>query len=128
MNSIKSAVVAICLAAIFLVGSGLLVMKNQVQTLEKRLVSINRSIEDDIKTIHILQAEWSHLNSPSRLRKLAGKHILLKPIQAEQIINYSQVPFEYDNGDSSKKRLARQNISNYAARNKELKRLATAQN
>jgi len=128
MNSIKSAVVAICLAAIFLVGSGLLVMKNQVQTLEKRLVSINRSIEDDIKTIHILQAEWSHLNSPSRLRKLAGKHILLKPIQAEQIINYSQVPFENDSGDSSKKRLARQNISNYAARNKELKRLATAQN
>ncbi len=124
MNSLRSAVVAICIAAIFLVGSGLLVMKNQVQTLEKRLVSINRSIEDDIKTIHILQAEWSHLNSPARLRKLASKHIMLKPVQAEQIINYSQVPFEYDDSDSSRKRLARQNISHYAARNKELKKLA----
>ena len=86
-------------------------MKNQVQTLEKRLVGINRNIEEDIKTIHILQAEWSHLNSPARLRKLAGKHIMLKPVQAEQIINYSQVPFEYEQNDSSKKRLARKNIS-----------------
>jgi len=126
MNSLKSAIVAICIAAIFLVGSGLLVMKNQVQTLEKHLAGINRNIEDDIRTIHILQAEWSHLNSPSRLRKLAGKHILLKPIQAEQIINYSQVPFEYDNGDSRKQKIARQNISNYAMRNKKLKKLAGA--
>ncbi len=127
MNSTKSATLALWLTLTFLLGSGLLVMKNQVQTLENRLVSINKDIETDIKTIHILQAEWSHLNSPSRLRKLAEKHILLNPIRAEQIINYSQVPFEYENSESDKRRLAQKNIADYAAKNKELKRLARAQ-
>ena len=127
MNSTKSATLAQWVTLTFLLGSGLLVMKNQVQTLENRLVSINKGIEDDIKTIHILQAEWSHLNSPSRLRKLAEKHISLNPVRAEQIINYSQVPFEYENNESDKRRLAQKNISDYAARNKELKRLAKAQ-
>ena len=59
MNSTKSATLALWVTLTFLLGSGLLVMKNQVQTLENRLVSINKGIEDDIKTIHILQAEWS---------------------------------------------------------------------
>lgn len=127
MNSTRSATLTLWVTLTFLLGSGLLVMKNQVQTLENRLVSINKDIETDIKTIHILQAEWSHLNSPSRLRKLAEKHILLNPIRAEQIINYSQVPFEYENSESDKRRLAQKNIADYAAKNKELKRLARAQ-
>ena len=36
-------------------------MKNRVQDLEKELARINRTISEDIKTIHILKAEWSHL-------------------------------------------------------------------
>ena len=127
MNSTKSATLALWVTLTFLLGSGLLVMKNQVQTLENRLVSINKGIEDDIKTINILQAERSHLNSPSRLRKLAEKHISLNPVRAEQIINYSQVPIENENNESDKRRLPQKNISDYAARNKELKRLAKAQ-
>lgn len=129
MNSTKSAtlVLWLTLAMTLMLGSGLLVMKNQVQTLEKRLVGINQDIENDIRTIHILQAEWSHLNSPARLRKLAHKHISLNPVRAEQIINYSQVPFEYENQESNKRRLARQNISDYAARNKGIKNLASMQ-
>ena len=98
MNSTRSATLALWVTLTFLLGSGLLVMKNQVQTLENRLLSINKDIESDIKTIHILQAEWSHLNSPARLRQLAAKHIDLNQIQAEQIINYSALPFEYENG------------------------------
>ena len=127
MNSTKSATLALWVTLTFLLGSGLLVMKNQVQTLENRLVSINKGIEDDIKTIHILQAEWSNFKNNTRLRKLAEKHISLNPVRAEQIINYSQVPFEYENNESDKRRLAQKNISDYAARNKELKRLAKAQ-
>lgn len=49
------------------------VMKNQVQNLENELASINRNIEEDVKTIHILKAEWSHLNNPSRLRALGNE-------------------------------------------------------
>ena len=127
MNSTKTATLSLWVTLTCLVGFGMFVMKNQVQTLENELNRINRSIQDDVKSIHVLKAEWSHLNSPSRLRTLANKHILLNPVKPEQIINYSQVPFEYENNESDKRRLAQKNISDYAARNKELKRLAKAQ-
>lgn len=127
MNSTRSATFALWVTLTFLLGSGILVMKNQVQDLEDQLIGINKNIQEDIKTIHILKAEWSHLNSPKRLRQLAEKHISLNPVRAEQIINYSQVPFEYENSESDKRRLAQKNIADYAAKNKELKRLARAQ-
>lgn len=103
------------------------VMKNQVQTLESELNRINRSIQDDIKSIHVLKAEWSHLNSPSRLRQLAGKHIFLNQVRPEQIINYSALPFNYQADSADRKLLARRNINSQAARNKELKKLVKAQ-
>lgn len=125
MNSTKTASYILLITIPCLLGFGILVMKNQVQGLERQLVSINKTIQDDIKTIHVLKAEWSHLNNPGRLRQLAEKHILLNPVQAEQIINYSALPFEYEGGDS-RRSLAQKNISNYAEQNKGLKKLAKA--
>lgn len=127
MNSTKIATIALWIALPCLIGFSSLVMKNKVQELENELNSINRNIQDDIKTIHVLKAEWSHLNNPSRLRQLAAKHISLNPVRAEQIINYSALPFDYEQGESGRRLLARKNISNQAERNKELKRLVKAQ-
>lgn len=127
MNSTKTATLSLWVTLTCLVGFGMFVMKNQVQTLESELNRINRSIQDDIKSIHVLKAEWSHLNSPSRLRQLAGKHIFLNQVRPEQIINYSALPFDYEQGESGRRLLARKNISNQAERNKELKRLVKAQ-
>ncbi len=126
MNTTKSA--AICLWTALTVLTAVIfatfIMKNRVQDLEKELAQINHNINEDIKTIHILKAEWSHLNNPDRLRSLAQKHIDLKPVKAEQIINYAALPFNYE---PDRKMLARQNLNNIAARNKELRRLAKAQ-
>ena len=127
MNSTRTATLSLWVTLTCLVGFGMFVMKNQVQTLENELASINRNIEEDVKTIHILKAEWSHLNNPSRLRALATKHISLNQVKAEQIINYSALPFDYEQGESGRRLLARKNISNQAERNKELKRLVKAQ-
>ena len=91
MNSTKLATLALWITLPCLIGFGSLVLKNTVQELEGQLNSINRGIQDDIKTIHVLKAEWSHLNTPSRLRQLVAKHISLNPVQAEQIINYSHM-------------------------------------
>lgn len=121
MSSTKTASYVILITITCLLGFGILAMKNQVQTLEKQLAGINRDIQDDIKTIHVLKAEWSHLNNPSRLRKLAAKHIFLNPVQPEQIINYSALPFEYET-DGSRRAVAQKNLANYA----ELKKLAKA--
>ena len=127
MNSTRTATLSLWVTLTCLVGFGMFVMKNQVQNLENELASINRNIEEDVKTIHILKAEWSHLNNPSRLRALATKHISLNQVKAEQIINYSALPFDYEQGKSGRRLLARKNISNQAERNKELKRLVKAQ-
>lgn len=121
MNSTKTATLSLWVTLTCLVGFGMFVMKNQVQNLEHELARINRNIQDDVKTIHVLKAEWSHLNNPSRLRKLANKHIALNPVQAEQIINYSALPFEYE-ADGSRRAAAQKNLANYA----ELKKLAKA--
>lgn len=126
MTSTKTASYILLITIPCLLGFGILSMKNQVQGLEKQLVSINKSIQDDIKSIHVLKAEWSHLNNPSRLRQLAAKHISLNPVQAEQIINYSALPFEYES-DDNRRSIAQKNISGYAEQNKGLKKLAKAQ-
>ena len=127
MNSTRTATLSLWVTLTCLVGFGMFVMKNQVQNLENELASINRNIEEDVKTIHILKAEWSHLNNPSRLRALATKHISLNQVKAEQIINYSALPFDYEQGESGRRLLARKNISGQAERNKDLKRLVKAQ-
>ena len=123
MTSTKTASYILLITIPCLLGFGILSMKNQVQGLEKQLVSINKSIQDDIKSIHVLKAEWSHLNNPTRLRKLAAKHISLNPVQAEQIINYSALPFNYESGDSQRE-IARKNIAIFAQNNKSLKKMA----
>lgn len=127
MNSTKIATIALWIALPCLIGFSSLVMKNKVQELENELNSINRNIQDDIKTIHVLKAEWSHLNNPSRLRQLAAKHISLNPVRAEQIINYSALPFDYQANETDRRLLAQRNINTQAARNKELKKLVKAQ-
>lgn len=126
MHNTKMAALFLWIALPCLLGFGSMIMKNQVQNLEKQLNIINTNIREDIKTIHILKAEWSHLNNPSRLKKLASKHISLNPLQPEQIINYSELPFEYESNES-RKVLARKNLNKYAQKNKELKKLVKAQ-
>ncbi len=89
MSSIKTATVLTWFAFVCVLGVVMFVMKYNVQGLEEELVSINQEISKDIKSIHVLKAEWAHLNSPERLRALSKKHINLKSLDAEQIINYS---------------------------------------
>ena len=54
---------------------GLYVVKHGVIDLENRLTQVNREIARDQKAIHVLRAEWSYLNEPSRLRDLAERHL-----------------------------------------------------
>lgn len=127
MNSTDTAKLSILVTLTAFVGVGMFVLKNQVQSLEGELNRINTSIQEDVKSIHVLKAEWSHLNSPQRLRNLASKHIYLNPARAEQIINYSELPFSYEGNSSDRRLLAQKNINRQAERNRELKKLVKAQ-
>lgn len=58
----------------------------QVQGLEEELVSLNRQIVREQESIQILKAEWSYLNTPTRLEKLAREYLQLQPSEARQFI------------------------------------------
>ena len=59
----------------------------RVKDLEKSIISLNKEVK-------ILNAEWAHLNSPERLRKLVGYYFLelrLNPINPDDFITFSEI-------------------------------------
>ena len=106
MVSTKTALTALWLTLTCFVIFGCFILKNQVHDLERELSRINQNIASDTKNIHIAKAEWGILNTPERLMKLASEHSTLNKIRAEQIINYSALPFE---NESSKVNVASNN-------------------
>ena len=81
---IRPAMVLIVLLAVSL-SLTLFVVKYQVQDLEEELSGLNRAITEDRQAIHVLKAEWSHLNEPTRLRKLAERYLGLSAIATDQV-------------------------------------------
>ncbi len=59
----------------------------QVDEMEKELRALNKEILDEQETIHILKAEWSHLNDPARLEELAKKYLGLEEMRGGQLVN-----------------------------------------
>ena len=96
MGNIKTAMIVLWLTLTLVVAVGSSVLKNRVQILERRLGTINENIQKDIQNIHVLKAEWSHYNTPERLRKLAMEQLSLDKAKPEQIINYSALHFNYE--------------------------------
>ncbi len=69
----------------------LFVVKYQVQDLEGALTQINREIYDNRQAVHVLKAEWSHLNEPNRLRYLIARHLNLGPLENAQFTRPSDL-------------------------------------
>ncbi len=98
MINTKTAISALWITLTCFVCFGTFVLKNRVHELETELTRLNTGIQNDVKAIHVLKAEWSHLNSPARLRQLAEEHISLSKARPEQIINLSALPFNHEEG------------------------------
>ncbi len=92
MKSFLFGALWVFIAAFIALGSYML--KNHVIFLEKDIRKTNRQIEANIRETHILKAEWSHLNDPSRIRGLSEKYLKLKPITAKQFIDIDDIPFK----------------------------------
>lgn len=76
------------------VTTSMFVIKNNVISLESDLQQINAQIQSDQKAIHVLKAEWTHLNDPERIRVLSTTHAKMKPLRGEQIISFASIPFK----------------------------------
>ena len=82
--------------------TGMFVINNKVIALENDLERIHAKIHEDQNALHVLKAEWTHLNDPARIRHLSENHIHMKPLRGEQIISFSAIPFKSDNNGKGK--------------------------
>ncbi|MEQ8666389.1 MAG: hypothetical protein RIC16_11765 [Rhodospirillales bacterium] len=67
-------------------------IKYEVQDLEAEFSRLSRSIERERQAIHVLTAEWSHLNEPARLRALARDQLGLDQISVDRLRALDRVP------------------------------------
>ena len=71
-------------------------VENKVDSLRGDLKTVNKKILKHKEDIHVLEAEWSYLNRPERLRKMAGKYLMLDDIALSQIQNIDNIPLKSD--------------------------------
>ena len=80
------------LALAIVAGAGLFHVSYRVQSLEEELTRVNRDILREQETIHLLHAEWSYLNEPTRLAELTRRHLTLAPLAAGQMMRIEDLP------------------------------------
>jgi cell division protein FtsL len=85
-------VTAFWLIMTVLIGVGTYWISHQVERLNRKYASIQTDILDEQESIHVLQAEWSYLNSPARLEKLATKYLHLTQIEPMQMASIDNLP------------------------------------
>lgn len=82
--------IALGLVTIALSAFGLFQIKYEVQQMKKDLTQTYHQLKVEKQALHILQAEWSHLNQPERLEYLANTYLKeLRPIEVAQLQQYS---------------------------------------
>jgi cell division protein FtsL len=79
----QTTIFTLLLAAIMSVA--LFYLKYEVTDLEQDLRTLNKAIVTDREAIHVLNAEWSHLNDATRIKDLAKRYLKLNPTDPEQI-------------------------------------------
>ncbi len=79
----QATIITLLVAAMMSVA--LFFLKYEVNGLESELNELNRGIVSDRESIHVLEAEWSHLNDIQRLKALAERHLNLAPTDPAQM-------------------------------------------
>lgn len=73
-------------------ATGVFLLKNQVQSLEAALIAERSATRAEFKAIEVLEAEWSYLNNPDRLARLAAHHLQLAPLTPAQTLPIEAIP------------------------------------
>ncbi len=67
-------------------------VKYDAQVEIRRIKVLKVDIRKEVETINILRAEWSYLNQPARLKRLAERYTKLMPLSASQIVTVNNLP------------------------------------
>ncbi|HUN39112.1 MAG TPA: hypothetical protein VMU81_02360 [Acetobacteraceae bacterium] len=82
-----------CLAFLLACGSGLYLyqVKHRVKVLDDQIAAIAKSTDTLREQTRMLSAEWTLLNDPERLRKLADEFLNLQPVSPEQFTSLADL-------------------------------------
>jgi hypothetical protein len=73
-------------------GTGLFLLKYEVRAMEDQLAQIKQQTLKNLEAVHVLKAEWSYLNHPTRLEDLGRRLLSLEPVVAQQFASISDLP------------------------------------
>jgi hypothetical protein len=79
------------LAILTMIGVGLYQVELGVLAKESELKQINRQIDANREATHVLEAEWSYLNDPTRLADLTRRYTDLSPATPTQIAGFDRL-------------------------------------
>ena len=65
--------------------------KYEAHTLDERIIVLNKEIETERDALAVLRAEWSLLNRPERIERLAKKYLKLTPAHPQQLLILDEV-------------------------------------
>jgi hypothetical protein len=88
----KLTIATLCMSVV--VGVALFDLKSRVTALDRELRRVRAEIAATDQTVHILQAEWAHLNQPDMLNQLVVQHTALAPVRAEQLVTLEDITRE----------------------------------
>jgi cell division protein FtsL len=66
-------------------------VKYEARALDEQIVSLGKEIDEERDGIALLRAEWSLLNRPERIERLAQKYLKLAPAQIRQLVTLDTV-------------------------------------
>ena len=66
-------------------------LEHETRGLERDIARHERGIAEEIENMRLLNAEWSSLTRPDRLRALAEQHLGLSTLQAKQIVKLEEI-------------------------------------
>jgi cell division protein FtsL len=66
-------------------------VKYEARALDEEIAALNREIDSERDSLAVLRAEWSLLNRPERIERLAEKYLKLGPIQPRQLVTLDSV-------------------------------------
>jgi hypothetical protein len=74
------------------VGISMYLVKYKVQDLEDKLTAKQTQIERDSSTVRVLEAEWTYLNDPGRLRRLSAQYLEFGPPISQNVVDIDALP------------------------------------
>ena len=66
-------------------------VKYEARALDERIVVLHKEFEEERDALAVARAEWSLLNRPERIERLAKKYLKLAPANPQQLVVLDEV-------------------------------------